>query len=358
VLLVGLIGCGFAPAGVSDAHLGDDGGDDAAIDAPPDAYVAPISPRTITLHGALTTNTLANIPILVMLDPAKINYAEVADPTTDLEFDSPTLTKLFYDVESWNPGGRSAVWVLVPSIPLADTTLTMSWGHNLGTANPVMTWTSYEAVLHGDAPLVDPSGAFYQPSGFNITAPDGQAGKAIGFSGTGDNHVAFANGDQLFSGWAAFSLQFWIYADYPSLGAFGASGKSIMTEGGSLELGRFYPSGNGVDLTLQIDMHFTGDNNAFLNTDVPLRTWTHIGYVFTGTALRMYKNGVQTANTFNMSGGNNENLVSSTGSFILGSPSGGFKGALDELEIEQRAHNVDWIHTQYLAMSGQLLTWH
>jgi hypothetical protein len=353
-LLVTLIGCGFTPASSSDANRGDGNGPDAAIDAPPDAYVPPTSPRTITIHANAAT-ALANIPILVALDPSRIDYAQVADPDTDLEFDSPTLTKLFYDVESWNPGGVSAVWVLVPAIPTTNTTLTMSWGHNLGTSNPIMTWSNYEAVLHGDAPLVDPSGPFYTPAGINVTAPDGRAGKAIGFAGTGDNRVTFANGDQLFAQWPAFTLQFWIYADYPSLAAYSGQ-KQIMDEGGPLNLGRFYPSANGVDLTLQVDLHFTGNNNAFLHADVPLRTWTQIAYVFTGTALRMFENGAQVG-IFTMAGGNNEDLVSPTGSFMLGSSNDSFAGALDELEIEQRAHNVDWIHTQYLAMSGQLLTW-
>jgi hypothetical protein len=58
-----------------------------------------------------------------------------------------------------------------------------------------------------------------------------------------------------------------------------------------------------------------------------------------------------------LAGGNNETLVTPTGSFVLGGGSGVFTGSLDELEVEQRAHNIEWIHTQYLAMSGQLLTW-
>jgi hypothetical protein len=58
-----------------------------------------------------------------------------------------------------------------------------------------------------------------------------------------------------------------------------------------------------------------------------------------------------------MAGNNNENLRASTGFYYLGNTTTSFTGALDELEIENRVHNAEWVHTQYLAMTDQLLIW-
>jgi hypothetical protein len=342
-------GCGFAPQSVAGAS-GDARAIDAPPDAPPDAYVPPVSPRTLTIHAGLTS-PISNIPICVVLTPAEIDYAQVMDPKTDLEFESPTLVGLFYDVEAWNPGGVSVVWVLVPQIPTTDIALTMKFGHAVGTEDKLDTWGGYEVVLHGAAPLADPSGNLYAPTGVNVTAAAGKAGQAIGFAGSGDERVTFANGIDLFDGWSQFTLELWIYPDYAT---FGSAAQFFANQGGGLNLGRMFPTAGAPEA--QIDFHFTDSNDAYLNTPIEMQTWTHIAYVFNGTALRLFVNAELVGNPFVMAGMNNETLVASLAAFYLGANSAPFKGALDELEIDQRAHSVEWIHTQYLAMTRQLIT--
>jgi hypothetical protein len=351
VVVLVLAGCSFRHGGASTG----DAGPDAAVipmpDAPPDAGPPPTSPRTLVLNNSAGATTMTNFPILVALDRSKIDYSQVENPLTDLKF-TDSSGNLAYDVEHWDAAGESDVWVRVPSIAARTTTqsLTMAWGPGVGAAAPLTVWSAEEMMLHFEPPLIDPSGAYYAPTAINVPSVPGQIAGSARFAGTGDERITFNNAGDLFNGWPAWTLQFWIFPDYATIGDVTGE-PAIMDKGGSLALGRFFKS--GANLTLQIDLHLTGGNDAYVNTDCPLRQWTLVTYTFDGRFVRIYNNAVA-GGTFDT--GSAEQLQASLSAFHLGASSAPFAGNLDELRVELVAKSPDWIRAQYLSMTRQFVT--
>ena len=126
-------------------------------DGAPDAHMyldAPASTATevpLTLHNNTRNELLTDFPVLVALDPSRIDYSICAPGGADLRFfAADDATPLPYEIETWNAGGRSAVWVRVPSIPaLADGNIWMHYGDPNATdmSNPPGVWSSEHVVV-------------------------------------------------------------------------------------------------------------------------------------------------------------------------------------------------------------------
>ena len=96
------------------------------------------------------------MPVLVKLDPSRIDYALVQPNGADLRFiDADNTTQLNYEVASWNPGGVSTVWVRVPQIDAnsINDSITLYYNNPAAPAaqNPPLVWSNgYAAVWHFD----------------------------------------------------------------------------------------------------------------------------------------------------------------------------------------------------------------
>ena len=140
VLTVGLVGCGrigFDPAGPLIGFG-----------------------RSVELGIANTTRdeALADFPLLIALDPTRIDYAAAAADGRDLRFVDEADTVLAHEIERWDPTGRSIVWVRVPKIPAASTgAITMLYGNPEATALPgAATWSGEHAgVYHLNGAVAD-----------------------------------------------------------------------------------------------------------------------------------------------------------------------------------------------------------
>jgi PKD repeat protein len=75
--------------------------------------------RRLTLDEGRQGPALADVPVLVMLDESRIDYAVAQDGGQDLRFvaaGNPAVV-LSHEIERWNENGRSFVWVKVPRLP-------------------------------------------------------------------------------------------------------------------------------------------------------------------------------------------------------------------------------------------------
>ena len=85
----------------------------------------------ITFSGYTGAETLANFPALVVLGTNSIagfDYAQLESEGTDLRFsDSTGTVELPYEIDTWNPAGDSLVWVRVPELVGADTSIWVYW---------------------------------------------------------------------------------------------------------------------------------------------------------------------------------------------------------------------------------------
>jgi hypothetical protein len=79
--------------------------------------------RKLTFNNAGQSSHLANFPVLVVLDAGRVDYAKTQDAGQDLRFvDADDQTVLSHEIELWNEGGTSYVWVKVPQIDGGSTT--------------------------------------------------------------------------------------------------------------------------------------------------------------------------------------------------------------------------------------------
>ena len=73
--------------------------------------------RQLTFKNSTQSENLENFPVLVKLDSTRIDYSKTQDTGgEDLRFVDPDGTLLSHEVEQWNTGGESIVWVKVPKI--------------------------------------------------------------------------------------------------------------------------------------------------------------------------------------------------------------------------------------------------
>ena len=91
----------------------------------------------IAFPGYTGSETLTNFPMLVRLDATNVpgfSYAQMAFSNgADLRFTDANGVELSYEIESWNPGGTSLVWVKVPSLVKGGSILAY-WGNSTATA--------------------------------------------------------------------------------------------------------------------------------------------------------------------------------------------------------------------------------
>lgn len=118
-------------------------------------FAASAGSATLKCAGYTGTETLENFQALIKLDEGRygFKYAECADQTagTDVWFSSDAAgdAVLEREIDTWNPGGSSYIWVKIPSL-VAGTEITMHWG-DAAKAQPAANtavWTGYAGVWH------------------------------------------------------------------------------------------------------------------------------------------------------------------------------------------------------------------
>jgi hypothetical protein len=352
--LVLLVGCGFHSHPASSDAAISDGPADAPIDSSIDGPPPPSSPRRLVIDNT-TPATFSNFRLYVPLDATSVDYSIVTDPTTELRFhDEAANADLQFEVDHWNPAGESGVWVKVSSLPpgMLSSTLMYFGPSANGISKPAQVWGGYDLVQHMEPGFANSVGINYQGSGLGVTTAAGQLGNAVTFAGSGDEQVDFAAASQLFDGWSAFTLEFWIYPDYAAAGDV-TSEPLFMGKGVSLNAGRMIDASGQPQV--QVDLEFTGNNAITMPVPVTLRQWNYVVYTFDGQRVKTYVSGAQ-VDMQNVSGGS-QTEPADTEDFFLGDPANPFKGQLDELRIEQGgARSADWFALQYAAMTRRIVT--
>lgn len=99
------------------------------------------------------TVSLQNFPVLVRLSPESISgfqYSDLQGDGSDMVFTDENGNNLSYEIETWNPGGETLVWVKVPEFTSA-TVINLQYGSSPNTGNvPTDVWSDYVGVWHMD----------------------------------------------------------------------------------------------------------------------------------------------------------------------------------------------------------------
>lgn len=103
-------------------------------------------------HGA---EPLTDVPILLILDPSRVDLATFADDGSDLRFVTADQQPLAHEIERWDPADRAALWLHLPALPAAGVDVWMYWCGPAGLPlDPSAAWPAgFAAVYHLADPL-------------------------------------------------------------------------------------------------------------------------------------------------------------------------------------------------------------
>ena len=257
---------------------------------------------SLTFSGYSKPETLTDFPVLVVLstDISGFSYSDFQSPAhDDLRFTDEAGTELSYEVESWDPAGKSYVWVKLPSLVNSATKIYAFWGMAGQTAPAYTTngstWTSsYVAVYHlaTVGSILSAADATRVNNGTVVGDPAATAGKVDGggsFLTGGNNNISIPDspstritGKLTLSAWINPTS---INATYP-----GEIIEKRNDDASEMNYGMWLWN----DGTLNFHF-FDSDYRIFNSTGtVSLSTWTYVTIVVDESAptkLSMYLNG-------------------------------------------------------------------
>jgi hypothetical protein len=187
----------------------------------------------VTIVDPELTETLTDFQTLVQLAPGAIDYAAAKSNGDDLRFvaDGQVLS---HQVDAWNAGGTSILWLRLPKLGPGATTLWLYYG-NKDAAAPAdadvkAVWPApYTGVWHlsGDAKDSTPEGNDgAQMVGGSFV--DGKLGKGLLLDGGKRDHITLKAGIKLVAGAPGCTFSAWIN---PTKIEDSVNGMIIMTVG-------------------------------------------------------------------------------------------------------------------------------
>ena len=169
------------------------------------------------------TGGLRDFPVMLRIsaaNPSGFDYADCAADGTDLAFALvQDGTWLDYEVETWNPGGASVVWLKVPALS-SLTKVRMYWGLKDGekagayAGSAIWSAAGFSTVLHmNDVSGRDATGGSAFGTSAGVALQDGKVGKCLKTASQTDRMIVkYADG----APWATalvspgFTLSFWL----------------------------------------------------------------------------------------------------------------------------------------------------
>ncbi|MCG3210868.1 MAG: hypothetical protein FOGNACKC_04503 [Anaerolineae bacterium] len=324
----------------------------------------------LTFTGTVTT-TLTDFPVLVVLNSSRINYAQTRPNGEDIRFVDPSGNPLNYEIEAWNPGGSSYVWVKVPQIVSAADFIWLYYGNPTApdAQNPAAVWTNnFSGVWHMDASFRDSSP--FHNDGQSIRPPTTTAAGRIASAQNYTTDLVYINVgsnasvDDTFSG-SGGTLSAWIRPSNWGKNNYGRiADKSTnvdATDGWGIQL-------DSPGRTLRFERDYSISQGAWLAADdaIQLNNWQHITLVYQdGVANQplMYINGVpvtvQLANTPSGSIQSDANqdlwLGNFSGSLNNTANDRAFEGIIDEVRLARGQRPADWNLAEYRSTTDTLL---
>ena len=320
----------------------------------------------ITFSGYSGSETLADFPVLVRLSPTLngFDYSCCRADGSDIRFFDASGNILSREIDTWNPGGESLVWVKVPSLS-ASTKITCLYGFAgaaPGSASDV--WSNgYAAVWHlGESalPLADSAA---DPAPFSSSnclsatafAATGKLGGAVDFSqgvandaGKIHSWVSAADKDKL-DGFDDFTVELWTY-DVEATAQQMYMGKRVDSSTGSWWMYKNSGAGKAMNLMATAD----GADGKSVATATPVAgAWNHVAFVRDTAEGKGYgylagaPTGTHSLDAAIKTG----TLYSGAGAFYLGdnyaAGNNRCQGKIDELRISRVARSANWIKASH-----------
>jgi hypothetical protein len=315
----------------------------------------------------LDQGTLAEFPVLVGLDPGRIDYTQAQDQGQDLRFiDADGRTVLRHEIEKWEKSGTSIVWVKVPEI-FGRSNMDYIWMYYgnpsaVDEQDPAGVWAAdYEAVYH----LHDDCNDSSVPSihGTNQGSDDKECllADCQDFEDSQNDYIDLGTDRHILMNTAGCTLSAVVkpesidaedYIVSVSVNAGGSTSESRaalgLVDGNDVIIG-----GRASDTEEYRYGETTGDI-------ILAGNWYHLAGVidYTGDQLAVYANGrfIGSVTAGFSQGATSDTTV--TNAAIGAQDDGGgdfFDGDIDEVRVARTARSADWIAAQHLSMTNAFL---
>jgi hypothetical protein len=325
--------------------------------------------RRIDVEPLASAEPLEDVPILVVLDATRIDYASAGPDGSSVRFVGEAGAPLAFEIERWDAMGASFVWVGVPRLDGDGDVLWMYWDHDDPPPAPDGSpWAGYAGVWHlGDG--ARDSG----PSG-----NDGTASGAIAVEGRiGDGHRLASPTDYVDVG-ADESLadvfaqggtvSAWVLAEDWGPSGYGRiadkSADESSTDGWSLLLAN---DGESIE-TFRFAKGFSTGHAGWSAPQESLRlgAWQHIVVSYDASAPtnnpQLYVDGQpQSLVITNPAGGEAQSdagrplRLGNTSEMDPVEDSRAFTGILDEVRLERTVRSPTWVTVQVASTTDALL---
>ena len=294
----------------------------------------------------------------------------------DLRFvDADDSTLLSHEIESWNSGGTSYVWVRVPRIDGSSSSDFIYLYYDKTGAPDIQdapgVWSAgYLAVWHLDD---DPSGATsvldsttnakHGTGSASMNATNvvgGQIGQATNFDGSADYiRVPSGAGDVLEINSENISIESWVRRNATAPGSWIAL---VGRQFGIASQPDSYVQLLNVSDPSQALAAVNADNATSAAGTVPALTWRYLAFTKDASFLTQYvSNGVgvlqyQAPSTGPVASDPNDVTIGAMENDGTANPSEWYAGDLDEIRISNVTRSADWIAAQHLSMTDNFVT--
>jgi biopolymer transport protein ExbB len=324
----------------------------------PDDWWDPAFSRRVRLRfdNSAATNHLARFPVLALLTPSRVDYGAMASDGSDLRFvDEDHTTVLPHEIERFEHGGRSFVWVRVPRIDVGSTTdhVWLYYGNPAASDRQSRSevWANgYHAVYHlNGADLSDATGTHGAPSTFgDSTAIDGVVGGARRFDGV-DDYLDTGCTHQI----DQVAVSAWARSPRVPSDTF-ISGPLLREENYQLTWDHTVAEFRGAASLMAPG--WRGASFGPLSADA----WYLLGATFDGVRLRAFVDGRLTMQNADVSGtttvtGHPARIARHAWRSDIETPY--FEGDVDEVRIAEAGRGISWMRAEHLSMTDAYISW-
>src|SRR5262249_3123712 len=303
--------------------------------------------RRIAFDNTAQAEDLHDFPVLVELDPSRIDYAQTLPGGRDLRFTDRFGNPVPYEIEQWNPSGVSTVWVDVPLIH-ASSAADFIWMYY---GNPTVTqsaedsasvWRNQYAAVWHLTDLLDSTANANDGTDFGSSPTAGFAAGARSFNGGAWINMA---ADPSLAVAGSLTMEAWIQIANTNQG----------NEPRILDKKLDWTAHEGYDFEYQPaanNVTALGSGTDWLRADrVDLDTrWHYLVATLSPQAVgTIYVDGVNLTTDSTVSP-----VVAGTQALLIGSRGGideFFLGSIDELRISATQRSAAWISAQYRSMT-------